>query len=720
LKHLSSKKRQSEKTISRIQEVAIRFFANKGYHGTSLSDITKAANITKGALYGHFDSKKDLFLSLLSQYRLDFLNPLIEATNATPGHALDKLNGLLRFTSDFLDKNPEQLRMVIIVSADLLKAEREIEEELQNLYSDYSRLLRHLVEDGQRQGIFSLELDTDALVNAIIAFQEGSVLHSQRCQDPMDLRNYLQTCWDVMLEGFQSHGKLHDRTSSRFARRSVPSPRKKKKARGTFTLGCPTLGDDSFDPALDLSGQQLKYYSTLIYDGLMARNGENRLITGLAESYTVSEDNRALTFSLRKGVRFHNGMELTAEDVKFSIERALRPDIFLASVRVAEVTSVLVGVDIIDKYTLRFNLKRPSARLLERLSDYLLILPKAIYEQNEELLKTTGLGTGPFKLVRRQPSQSLTLEANEDYWNKSRAPSINTLIMKVIPNPGARWAALKSGEIDFAEFTGTPFVREAENEPRMKVFNCKSSEVIFFAPVGHTSEDPSTKPLTDVRVRKALTLAINRQSIVDTVFSRQGTVTPTIRFPNARGYKADRKPLPYDKGMAQQLLAEAGYPDGFDTEIHYCSTIVPPALAEVIQRMLQEVGVAAKLVNYEVSPFYRDLLIAKTMRGMTLVSYSTLNDTQIWGNYRLIATRTLNAPKAEVLMIEAEASFDEEVWDDKAAQIEETYWQEQYCIPIGAMGVITVAGPRVKEWKSYPKAAGIMSPVMDYSDLRLE
>ena len=157
-------------------------------------------------------------------------------------------------------------------------------------------------------------------------------------------------------------------------------------------------------------------------------------------------------------------MELTAEDVKYSIERSLQPEIIFNSVVAAEIAPLLIGVEIIDKDVIRLDLKRPAAQLLEKLSDYLVALPREVYEGNEDRFNFEAVGSGPFKFVRKTGTEEILFEANEDYWDKTRRPRFGNLTMKVISEPANRWAALKSGEIDFARFDGTTFVKKAEKE----------------------------------------------------------------------------------------------------------------------------------------------------------------------------------------------------------------------------------------------------------------
>jgi len=197
----AAKQLQSEQTIARILEAATKLFATHGYHGTSIAAIASAANLTKGALYSHFSSKGDLLFALIREFETRFLDRLIEAVNATPGSASDKLHRFVSFASAFAEENRELCFLLTIISAELHESGTEFEQPLQRVYSKYARFLGRLVEQGKNQGVFDGELDTHSLAYVIIAFHDGILLGWQRARNYLDGPDYVRTFRHVLTRG---------------------------------------------------------------------------------------------------------------------------------------------------------------------------------------------------------------------------------------------------------------------------------------------------------------------------------------------------------------------------------------------------------------------------------------------------------------------------------------------------------------------------------------
>ncbi|MCA1959614.1 MAG: TetR/AcrR family transcriptional regulator [Desulfomonile sp.] len=201
MKENSVKRQQSEKTIAKILEAATRLFVNKGYHGTSIADITEAANITRGALYCHFASKSALLLALVDKFEKEFLDELVYAVKNTKGTALAKLNRMVSFSSDFAGKNRELCLLLTILSAELQGPDSEFDNSFRRLYSKYARFLRKIIEDGKREGVIGHDLDTHTLAYVIIAFHDGVLLQWQRSRDFLDGPEYVRIFRRTLLGG---------------------------------------------------------------------------------------------------------------------------------------------------------------------------------------------------------------------------------------------------------------------------------------------------------------------------------------------------------------------------------------------------------------------------------------------------------------------------------------------------------------------------------------
>lgn len=202
----STKRQQSEKTIAKILDVATRLFVNKGYHGTSIADITEAANITKGALYCHFSSKSDLLVALINKFEREFLDELVNAVNKTQDTAWAKLNRLISFSSDFAERNRELCLLLTILSAELQGPDSEFDNPFRRIYSKYARFLRKVIEEGKMQGVFDQDLDTHSLAYVIIAFHDGILLQWQRSRDFLDGPEYVRMFRRTLLGGVRPGG----------------------------------------------------------------------------------------------------------------------------------------------------------------------------------------------------------------------------------------------------------------------------------------------------------------------------------------------------------------------------------------------------------------------------------------------------------------------------------------------------------------------------------
>ncbi|CAB1082460.1 hypothetical protein D1AOALGA4SA_10078 [Olavius algarvensis Delta 1 endosymbiont] len=707
---------KSHRTRNRILQVSAHLFSNGSFSGTSIDDISKAANVTKGAIYGHFASKIDILHDLVGVFGNDFVDHIIAISAPENGSVLSKFDNIMEFIAEYTERNVELYSLAIIVSIELKEKETTVGPVLEGLFADYRQCLEGLVEEGQSQGCFRIDLDSTFLTETILAWIEGIVLHIHRNRELIGGADFFKNSAHLLHQTIQPHSMSgHPEGLPATTARNNSA----KKLMGTLNVGCPSLGNLDLDPSITPSGGPYEYFTSLIYEGLTAKTNNNRLTAGIAEKWSISAGGRSLTFTLRKGVRFHNGLALTAEDVKYSIERVLRPDIIFNSTVAAEIAPNLQDVEIVDERVVRINLKNPMAHFLDRMSDYLLVVPREVYQQDESLFNTTAIGTGPFSFAGKSGTEQILLKANQNYWDKDRIPKFGKLAFKVFADPSDRWAALKTGEIDFARFDGTPFVRQAIGDPKLTVFRTKDSWNIYLIPLPNFPADPMTAPLFDSRVRKAVIMAMDRQSLLDQIWSGFGFVLPTLRRPGSRGYNPNRKPLAFDPAAARDLLADAGYGAGLAMDLHYSPGWVPTPAAEMIGGMLTEIGVETTLRAYNTKEVLGKLM-RKELKGLFLNGQNTLHDDELWGGpYWYTSIGVTHAPLIERLLREAYQTHDKNVWDANAREIERIYWKEQSFMPVATIDTFGVAGPKLKEWSTYPQKASFMSPVMDYSGVKL-
>src|SRR5713226_101434 len=333
-----------------------------------------------------------------------------------------------------------------------------------------------------------------------------------------------------------------------------------------------------------------------LHDALVKPMPGKVLAPSLAESWSMSEDGRSYDFVLRQGCTFHNGDPVTADDVKFSFDRYHGTAHQLMRDRVA-------AIEIADPRHVRFQLKDPWPDFLTFYSTVTgagWIVPKNHIEKvGEEAFKKAPVGAGPYKFVSFQPGLELVLEAFAPYWRKP--PSVKRLLFKVIPDEATRLAALKNGEVDIAYSIRGELAEELQRTPGLTLKPAVVQGVfcLYFP----DQWDPKS-PWHDERVRRAASLAIDRKGTNDALTLGYSLVTgnPIV----ADHYEFFwQPPAPvYDPEKAEQLLAEAGYPKGFDAGDYNCDSSYAN-IGEAILDNLQAVGFRAKLRPIERAAFIK-------------------------------------------------------------------------------------------------------------------
>jgi peptide/nickel transport system substrate-binding protein len=310
-------------------------------------------------------------------------------------------------------------------------------------------------------------------------------------------------------------------------------------------------------------------------------------------------------FYLKKGVKFHDGSEFTAEDVKYTFESVLDPEINSPKAYAFENVE---AIEISDPYTVTFRLKEVSAPFL--LDMVLPIVPKKAAEQEVgEKFTETLIGTGPFKLTEWAHDEQVVFEANAEHF--AGTPKVDKVVLKIIPDDTVRFLELKQGNVDLVQNAIPPdMVPIARETKGLKVIE-KESIVIYY--LGINLEDPI---LQNVKVRQALAHAIDRQSIVDYLIKGQAALATGLLFPAKWAYEADVKSYDYDVEAAKALLDEAGYPDpdGDGPEARFSlvyKTSTAPLrirIGEVLQDQLKQVGIEiTEIQTFEWAKFYDDI-----------------------------------------------------------------------------------------------------------------
>jgi peptide/nickel transport system substrate-binding protein len=362
------------------------------------------------------------------------------------------------------------------------------------------------------------------------------------------------------------------------------------------------------DPG-EASGQLTPFWFLYaIHDALVKPMPGNLMAPSLAESWTVSEDQREYEFKLREGVRFHNGDPLTGEDVKFSFYRSKGNK--LLHEKVEEVV-------VVDSHRVRFRLREPWPDFMAYygtiVSAASWVVPKKYVEEvGDAGFKKHPIGLGPYKFVSHIPGVELVMEAYEGYWRKM--PSVKRLVFKSVPDATTRYAMLKRGEVDIAYLLDPPDAQELKNNPGFRLAFSGGIAIFFLDFLDQW--DPKS-PWADPRVRRAASYAIDRQALSEA--ETLGASKPAGNFvPPTFEFALPIEPDAYDPAKAKQLLAAAGYPNGFDGgELHQ----LPPyfSMGETIQGDLQAVGIRTQMRPMERAAYF-SALGAKKLKGLCVCS----------------------------------------------------------------------------------------------------
>ena len=334
-----------------------------------------------------------------------------------------------------------------------------------------------------------------------------------------------------------------------------------------------------------------------LHDALVKPMPGSPWAPSLAESWTASKDGLTYEFVLRKGVRFHNGDPLGAEDVKFSFERYKGAGATTLKARVA-------AVEIVDAQRVRFRMKQPWPDFMTfyatPATGAAWIVPKKYTERvGEDGFKKAPVGAGPYRFVSFNPGVELVVEAYDGFWRK--APTVKRLVFKSVPDESTRLAMLKRSETDVAYSIRGPNAEELKRTPGLTL---KATFPTFTEWLVFTEQWDPKSPWADRRVRLAANLAIDRKAINDSEYLGFGKPAPSMIPRDFEFYWAPPA-YPYDPARAKQLLAEAGYPKGFDA-VEVATDAVYAPEAEAVINGLQTIGIRAKLRPLERAGFYKE------------------------------------------------------------------------------------------------------------------
>ena len=417
------------------------------------------------------------------------------------------------------------------------------------------------------------------------------------------------------------------------------------QAKDTLVMGM-VLEPPHLDPTAGAAAAIDEVVYANIFEGLTRIDRRGEVEPALAESWTISDDGLVYTFKLHDGVKFHDGTSFDSADAKFSLERAMAPESVNAQKALFE---PIAKVEAPDPATLVVTLKRPTSSFLFNMGwgDAVMVASESAADN-----KTKPIGTGPFTFSQWTKGDSVRIARNADYWGSE--PKLASATFKFINDPAAATAAMLAGDVDaFANFPAPESLVQFESDPRFKVvIGTTEGETIL-------SMNNAVKPLDDIRVRRAIAHAIDRQAIIDGAMYGYGTPIGSHFAPHNPAYVDLTGLYPHDPEKAKALLAEAGV-----KELKLTIKLPPPSYArrggEIIASQLKDVGIEAELIPVEWAQWLEQVFKNKDYQ-LSIVSHTEPMDIGIYARDDYYFNYA--DPELKALMAQLAAATDKEKQD---------------------------------------------------------
>lgn len=433
----------------------------------------------------------------------------------------------------------------------------------------------------------------------------------------------------------------------------------------------------TLDPQAGWDGNSLNVMRQM-YNGLVKMDSDMNIVGDLAESWEFTSDT-SVTFKLKQGIHFHNGEEVKASDVVFSIQRAQ------ASAKVKSFTANIESVVADDDYTVTINTSIPYAPLMANLCHTAnsIVSQKAVEEAGDNF-SAAPCGTGPFKFVKWDAGDKIVLERNDDYFGGEVKPS--TLTFKLMSEDSARTIALETGEIDLNLSVAAGDADRVQSTNGIELVTSMSPKIEY------VSMNQKVEPFNNPLVRQAINYAIDRDSLNLVATNGYGEVTDSVMNKQINGYTDDVTHYEYDPEKAKELLAQAGYPDGFSTSM-VVGTSARSTEAQIIQGNLAEIGITMEITTMESST-----LLEQINNGdyeMFIMSYNNTTGDPDTSLYMLFNSQVpassgnrsfTNIPEVDQLLESARVETDNNARMKLYAQVqsiltEQAVWVPLYCVP---------------------------------------
>nr|WP_316863387.1 ABC transporter substrate-binding protein [uncultured Cohaesibacter sp.] len=386
-------------------------------------------------------------------------------------------------------------------------------------------------------------------------------------------------------------------------------------AQSDLTLGI-RLEPPHLDPTAGAAAAIDEITYANIFEGLTRIDETGAVKPALAKSWSISEDGLTYTFSLQQNVKFHDGTDFEASDVVFSLDRARGESSVNAQKALFEPIEQVTAE---DKYTVKMTLKRPTGAMLFNLGwgDAIMVAP-----ESAETNKANPIGTGPFKLAKWVKGDSITLAKNPDYWGTPA--KLEKATFKIVADAAASLSALMAGDVDaFPIFPAPEMLTSIEADPRFKVvIGTTEGETIL-------ATNNAEQHFKDVRVRKAMAHAINRQALIDGAMFGYGTPIGSHFAPHNPAYVDLSKVYDYDLDKARALLKEAGYEAGFSARLFLPPTDYARRSGLIIASDLKKIGIDLEIINVEWAQWLKQVFKDKDY-DLTIISHTEPMDIDIY------------------------------------------------------------------------------------------
>jgi glutathione transport system substrate-binding protein len=349
----------------------------------------------------------------------------------------------------------------------------------------------------------------------------------------------------------------------------------------TFTTTDPYDANDTLSQAMAKS----------FYEGLFGFDRNMKLIPVLAESYETSTDGLTYTVKLRHGIKFHDGTDFNADAVKVNFDRVTNPD---NKLKRYGLYSIIANTEVVDPYTAKITLKEPFSAFINDLAhpSGVMISPAALKQYGSKDIAFHPVGTGPFKFVEWKATDYLKVAKNENYWRKGY-PKVDTITWKPVVDNNSRAALMQTGEAQFTFPVPYELADVLKSKPNLELVAAPSIVLRYL------SMNTQQKPFDNPKVRQAIAYAINKQALAKVAFAGYAVPADGV-VPDAVEYSVKLGPWPYDLAKAKKLMAEAGYPNGFETELWSAyNHSTAQKVSQFLQQQLQQIGIKTKITLLE-------------------------------------------------------------------------------------------------------------------------